>query len=209
MQQLLIEHFPLKITKQTINESLGKNRGKLILEGIIQRANAKNHNGRVYPKNILERELQKYIEGPIREKRAYGELDHPESQIVNLKNVSHNILEVWWDGDDVYGRIEILPTPSGDIAKSLIESGCTLGISSRAMGSVQSLDENTVEVQDDLSLVCWDLVSEPSTHQAFIKPVGELNENKKLDQSQTDNYKQINEIISDIICFHTGVCCLN
>ena len=209
MQQLLIEHFPLQITKQTINESLGRNNGKLILEGIIQRANAKNHNGRVYPKNILERELQKYLEGPIREKRAYGELDHPDSQIVNLKNVSHNILEVWWEGDDVYGRIEILPTPSGDIAKALIKSGCTLGISSRAMGSVQNLDENTVEVQDDLSLVCWDLVSEPSTHQAFIKPVEGLNENIQQISKPSKDYKQINEIISDIICFHTGVCCIN
>lgn len=206
MKQLLIDHFPIKITKSTLLEGSGRYAGKLILEGIIQRANAKNQNGRVYPREILERELQKYIEGPVNEKRAYGELDHPESQVVNLKNVSHNILEIWWDGDNVMAKLEILPTPSGDIAKALIESGCSLGISSRAMGSVTNLDENTVEVQDDLSLVCWDLVSEPSTHQAFVTPVNGLNENKT---KQTSNkYSQLNEIISDIICSHTGVCCI-
>jgi hypothetical protein len=207
MKKLLIEHFPLEITKKTLTESANKMGGPLILEGIIQRANAKNHNGRVYPKDILEREIQTYIEGPVTEKRAYGELDHPESQVINLKNVSHNILEIWWDGDDVKAKLQILPTPSGDIAKALIQSGCSLGISSRAMGSVQNLDENTVEVQDDLSLVGWDLVSEPSTHQAFVKEVGGLNES--ISKKQPGKYHQINEIISDIICSHTGVCCLN
>ena len=207
MNQLLIEHFPLQITKQTIVESSSRNGGKLILEGIIQRANAKNQNGRVYPKEILLREIQKYSEGPVAEKRAFGELDHPESQVVNLKNVSHNITKVWWNGDDVYGQIEILNTPSGNIAKAIIEAGCALGISSRAMGSVQSLGEGTVEVQDDLSMLCWDLVSEPSTQQAFMgeKKFG-INEN--FTPQTNTKYEKINDIISEIICQNTGLCCM-
>lgn len=203
--ELLIEYYPITWTKQQINESLRDNNGKLILEGVIQRANAKNQNGRVYPRHILEREIENYIQGPVTEKRAFGELDHPESQVVNLKNVSHNILKIWWDGDDVKARLEILPTPSGDIARAIIEAGCSLGISSRAMGSVQNLGEGTVEVQDDLSMVCWDLVSEPSTQKAFVHKVG-INEN--FIPVQTPKYTRLNEIISDIICSQTGICCI-
>ena len=206
MQQLLVEHFTLKVDPKLITESkrLGN---KLILEGVIQRANAKNQNGRVYPKNILIREIQNYIDGPVKERRAFGELDHPESQIVNLKNVSHNITDIWWNGDDVYGRIEILDTPSGQIAKAIIEAGCSLGISSRAMGSVETLTEGTVEVQDDLSMVCWDLVSEPSTQGAFMEQKNNLYENKT--QQVNNKYNQINDIISDIICINSGICCIN
>jgi hypothetical protein len=205
MQQLLIEHFNLKVDEKLITESR-KLGGKLILEGVIQRANAKNQNGRVYPKHILERELKKYIEGPIRERRAFGELDHPESQIVNLKNVSHNITDIWWNGDDVYGRIEILDTPSGQIAKAIIEAGCSLGISSRGMGSVQTLGEGTVEVQDDLSMVCFDLVSEPSTQGAFMEQKTGLYEN--VNHQNSPKYEKINDIISDIICLQSGICCI-
>jgi hypothetical protein len=203
-KQLLVEHFTFKVDPKQLVESkrIG---GKLILEGIIQRANAKNQNGRVYPKDILLREIQNYIDGPVKERRAFGELDHPESQIVNLKNVSHNITDIWWSGDDVYGRLEILETPSGQIAKAIIEAGCSLGISSRAMGSVQSLGEGTVEVQDDLAMVCWDLVSEPSTQQAFMVKKNGLNEGV---QSLINKYQNINDIISDIICINSG-CCIN
>ena len=206
MQQLLVEHFTLKVDPKLITESkrLGN---KLVLEGVIQRANAKNQNGRVYPKNILLREIQNYIDGPVKERRAFGELDHPESQIVNLKNVSHNITDIWWNGDDVFGRIEILDTPSGQIAKAIIEAGCSLGISSRAMGSVETLAEGTVEVQDDLSMVCWDLVSEPSTQGAFMEQKNNLYENKT--QPINNKYNQINNIISDIICINSGICCIN
>jgi len=206
MKKLLIEHFPLQINKQSLNEAV-RTGGKVILEGIIQRADAKNQNGRIYPREILEREIEKYIEGPVSQNRAMGELDHPESQVVNLKNVSHNIIKVWWQGDDVMGRLEILPTPSGNIAKALIESGITLGISSRAMGSIANLDENTVEVQDDLALVCWDLVSEPSTHEAYVREVG-LNENYTPQYNKPQKYQALNEIVSDIICFQTGICCI-
>lgn len=204
MQQLLIEHYSLKIDKKTINEGINRN-GKFLLEGTIQRADAKNQNGRIYPKSILEREIQRYIEGPVAEKRAFGELDHPDSQIINLKNVSHNILKIWWEGDDVKAQLEVLDTPSGNIVKALINAGCTVGISSRAMGSVQNLGEGTVEVQDDLNMVGWDFVSEPSTHQAFMEKVG-INENYQPKTIQ--KYAKLNEIIQEIICDATGQCCL-
>jgi len=204
MKQLLIEHFPLQINRQSLLEDI-KSGGDLILEGIIQRANAKNQNGRVYPKEILEREIEAYKQGPIAEHRSTGELDHPDSQVINLKNVCHRITEVWWDGDDVKAKLLILDTPSGNIVKALIKGGVQIGISSRAMGSVQNLGEGTVEVQDDLSLVCFDIVSEPSTQGAFVKPIG-INENY---QPQINTkYNKLNEIISDIICFESGVCCL-
>lgn len=204
-KQLLIEHFPLSLPKNYLQESLSQNGGKLVLEGIIQRANAKNQNGRVYPRDILEREIQKYIEGPVSEKRSTGELDHADNAIINLKNVCHLITKVWWDGDDVKARLEILNTPSGNIVKALVEGGVTIGISSRAMGSVQNLGEGTVEVQDDLSITCWDIVSEPSTHGAYVSPVG-LNENY-IPKVNT-KYQKVNEMISEIVCMQTGLCCL-
>lgn len=205
MPQLLIEHFPLSLPKNYLQESLSQNGGKLVLEGIIQRANAKNQNGRVYPRDILEREIQKYIEGPVNENRATGELDHPDSQIINLKNVCWKITKIWWEGDDVKARLEVLNTPSGNIVKALVEGNVRIGISSRAMGSVQNLGEGTVEVQDDLSMVCWDCVSEPSTQNAWVDPIG-LNENY-IPKVNT-KYTKLNEIISEIICSETGICCL-
>lgn len=124
-----------------------------------------------------------------------GELDHPDSQVVNLANVSHNVLDLWWQGNDLMGKIEILGTPSGNIAKELLKAGIRLGISSRGMGSVKELGEGKVEVQDDFEIVCWDLVSNPSTQGAFMNP--SLNESV---QSTTNNkYTRINSLISDII----------
>lgn len=206
MKQLLVEHFPLIISEQLLNENI-KNNSKFFVEGIIQRANAKNQNGRIYPKAILEREIQRYKDGPVAERRSFGELDHFETAVVNLKNVSHVITDIWWDGDDVIAKLEILDTPCGNIAKALFKAGLSVGISSRAMGSVESLDEGTVEVQDDLSLSCWDLVSEPSTQGAFVKPLG-LNENYNPTQIK-DKYSNINKILEEILCNATGQCCLN
>ena len=205
MKQLLIEHFPLEINKQKLSESISSNGGKLVLEGVIQRADAKNQNGRVYPKAILEREIERYIQGPVAENRSTGELDHPDSAVINLKNVCWIIKEIWWEGNDVKARLEVLNTPSGNIVKALVEGGVRIGISSRAMGSVQSLGEGTVEVQDDLSMTCWDCVSEPSTQQAFVDPVG-LNEN--YIPKQNPKYSKINEMVQEIVCFESGICCL-
>ena len=140
----------------------------LILKGILQRANALNQNGRVYPKDILEREIRNY-DKLIRENRAFGELDHAAEPIVNMKNVSHMIKEIWMEGDTVYGRVQILDTPCGQIIKAIIEAGGKPGISSRALGSLVR-ENNANVVQDDLQIICWDFVSEPSTQQAFMLP---------------------------------------
>ena len=203
-KQLLIERISnFTLTPQLLQESVRVNKGRLIVEGIVQRADAKNGNGRVYPKDTLEREVQKYKDTYIKENRALGELDHPESPIINLKNVCHNILELWWQGDDVMGKIEILPTPSGNILKELLLAGITVGISSRAMGSVKQIGE-TVEVQDDLDIVCWDFVSTPSTQGAFMEVV---NESINYDiPKQQPQLQKINELITDILCNRAGFC---
>ncbi len=201
MKQLLIEFIPFSVSPQVLSESL-KNGGELFVEGIVQRANAKNQNGRVYPKEILERESQKYIEGPIKENRSWGELDHPESSIINLKNASHKVTKLWWDGDDLYGRIKILSTPSGNILKELFKEG-NVGISSRGMGSVSNLGEGTVEVQDDFDLLCWDFVSTPSTYGSYMTPI---NENLDPNTKTPDKYSRLNQLITEILCDRGNYC---
>jgi hypothetical protein len=217
MRQILVEYLPFTYSASTITES-SKSSGKFIVEGVLQRAGSKNQNGRIYPKAILEREVAKYQDTEIKERRALGELDHPESSVVNLKNVSHNILKVRWQGDDVYGTIEILDTPSGNILKSLFKSGVTLGISSRGLGSVKQLDETTVEVQDDFQLLCWDFVSNPSTQGAFMSPIGahgyggignSVYESVNHSTGGVQILSEIDQLIHEIICDLSGVCCVD
>lgn len=191
---LLIDSIgALSVTPEQITESINKNGGRLILSGVMQRAEATNQNGREYPKAILEREIQKYKKVFVTEKRALGELDHPDSAVVNLANVCLNVLDLWWDGANVMGKIEILPTPSGNIAKNLLGAGIRLGISSRGMGSVKNIGEGKVEVQDDFEIVCWDLVSNPSTQGAFMN---NLNESVG---TKTSKFNKVNTLIGDII----------
>jgi hypothetical protein len=206
-KQVLIEYFAFQPSPKSLHEAKTSRDGNLIVEGVVQHADATNENRRVYPKPVLEREVEKYVKGPVAENRALGELDHPDSSIINLKNVCHNIKSLWWDGDDLMGKIEILPTPSGNILKSLFINNITVGISSRGMGSVKPLGEGTVEVQDDFELLCWDFVSTPSTQGAFMRPVGTMNEN--YNPSKTYNkYTKVNQLISEIICSQTGICCI-
>ena len=201
MKENLIEYRPF-VFKKVLTE--GVDNGPLIVEGVVQKAGEKNQNGRVYPKKVLDREIKSYKAGPVSENRAYGELDHPDSQVINLGNTCHVVRDVWWDGDDVIGRIEILDTPSGRILQTLFNRGLTVGISSRGLGSVKEVYEsNTVEVQDDFELLCWDFVSTPSTHGAYVQPVSQLNENIS---SPVYRYDNVNTIISDIICNNTGMC---
>ena len=162
----------------------------------------KNGNGRYYPREILEREVKNYIDGPVKENRALGELDHPDSSIINLKNVSHNIKFIKWDGDDVIGTIEILPTPSGNILTELFRNGITVGVSSRGMGSLQPNSNGVQEVQDDFELLCWDFVSTPSTPGAYVHPISE-----GLDVSNQPiiKYNIVNEVITEILC-NNGQC---
>ena len=202
---LIRDYLPFNFNLKEINESITKNNGKLIVKGVLQRANAKNQNGRVYPRPILEREATKYIQTEIAGRRALGELDHPESSVVNLRNVSHNILEMHWDGDDLCGTIEILNTPSGNILKELFKANVNVGISSRAMGSTKQIDEDTSEVEDDLQMIAWDFVSNPSTHGAFMKPVNESVEVKK----ENKKYIKADELIHEVICKLSGVCCIS
>jgi hypothetical protein len=206
-KQVLIEYFSFQPSPQSLTEAKLSSNRNLIVSGVVQRAESKNQNGRIYRKETLERETEKYIAGPIAENRALGELDHPESSIINLKNVSHNIKSLWWDGDDLMGDIEVLPTPSGNILKELFLNNITVGISSRGMGSVKPLGEGTVEVQDDFELLCWDFVSTPSTQGAFMRPVG-LNENFTPTLFKGNKYSVVNNLISEIICSQTGICCL-
>ena len=151
---LLTEYRPFKVSKQLVEQSIKENK-PLRVSGIIQRAETKNQNERVYPKEVLMREIKKYIEGPVKERRALGELDHPESSVINLQNVSHNIVEIKVKDNDVYGTFEILSTPAGNILKELFRNGITVGVSSRGMGSVEeNQTEGTVQVQDDFELLC-------------------------------------------------------
>jgi len=200
---LLQEYRPFKVDKQLVESSIRENK-TLIVTGKLQAADTKNQNGRVYPEDILKREVEQYMKGPVAENRAMGELDHPESSVINLQNVSHTIKRCWWEGDSVMGDVEVLNTPAGNILKALFASGITVGISSRGMGSVsENLAEGTVEVQDDFELLCWDFVSTPSTHGAFMAPKG-LNEGKI--QVPEFKYTNVNNIIRDIICDNTGTC---
>lgn len=193
---VLREWTPLSCSPSLIKESKEMYDGKIILSGIIQRANTLNQNGRVYPRPILEREIMNY-QKLIRENRALGECDHPDSSVVELKNVSHIVREAYMQGDDVYGKIEILDTPSGKIIQSLIESGVTLGISSRGVGSTVSQGGNQV-VQDDFQLICFDMVSEPSTPGAFM-----LKENKTINRKELDKFfnqsDKIDRMFNDIL----------
>jgi hypothetical protein len=199
MKSLLIDHTPFQQANLTLLEGKGNRDGLVTLVGKLQEAEQKNGNGRVYPREILEREVQKYAEGPVKTRTALGELDHPEASVVNLSNSSHIITKVWWKGNDLMGQLQLLPTPAGNIAKALVMAGIPLGISSRGMGSVKQLGE-TVEVQDDFELLCWDLVSVPSTPMAYMK----LAESKKF--GSTKDYGKVNSLITEIICNATGVC---
>lgn len=172
MKNLLVEYNVINYTKDLIVEAADVTKPLVLKNVLLQRAEAKNQNGRIYPQEVLQREAGMYKENFVAQRRALGELDHPESPVVNLKNVCCNVTELWFEGQDVRGNIEILSTPSGNIVRELIKNNIRLGVSSRGMGSVKSIGENTVEVGDDFNLICFDIVSNPSTIGAFI------NENK-------------------------------
>ena len=205
MRNLLVDYTPFHVTPAVIAESKAANNGRVIVTGVLQRAEAPNQNERIYPKSILEREVNKYKSEQIAQRRALGELDHPESSVVNLSNVSHNVVDVWWEGNDLVGKVEVLPTPAGNILKELLSMNITLGISSRGLGSVKQMAEGTVEVQDDFELLCWDFVSNPSTHGAFMKPAGM---NESIDKTKSTKYNKVNSIISEMLCDLTCKCAL-
>ena len=199
MKQLIVDYLPFQITPEQINESIKENNGKLVVRGVLQRAEAKNQNGRIYPRETLMREAKKYEKEFVNEKRAMGELDHPESSVVNLQNVSHNITEMHWEGDNLLGTVEVVGTPSGNILKELFKAGIKLGISSRGMGSVETVNEDgdqVVKVQPDFELIAFDFVSNPSTHGAFMFPMNESVDNTQQGRTCGD-YCKVESIIND------------
>ena len=197
MKEIIVDYIPFEITPQQINESMKNNDGRLVVKGVLQRAEAKNQNGRVYPKETLMREAKKYQEVQIAERRALGELDHPDSSVVNLNNVSHNVLEMHFKGNDLVGTVEVLGTPAGNILKELFKSGIKLGISSRGVGSTKSQGDMQI-VQDDFQLICWDFVSEPSTPGAFMMKEGKVVSSQFINNvfNKTD---RIDRIFNDIL----------
>jgi len=195
-RQILIETQPFTVSPIQITEGARSNNGNTIVEGLLATAEKINGNGRYYPREIWEREIKRYQDEHVANNNALGELDHPDSSVVNLKNACHNIKKIWWDGDRIYGQLEILPTPSGNILKALIQNGITVGVSSRGMGSLKQIGE-TLEVQDDFSLLCWDFVSTPSNKGSWMQPV---NLNESLNQKSFSKYSKVNSIITDILC---------
>jgi len=175
-KQLLTEYFelcPNGYCDDVLTESDKRfiKEGGIILSGVMQRSDMRNGNGRVYPHAILEREMKNYKK-LVEERRALGELDHPDQSVINLRNVSHLVTEVWWNGKDVMGKMQVLNTPSGQVLKELINANVKIGISSRGTGSVRESKGDTI-VEDDFQLICFDMVSEPSTHGAFMSPRNE------------------------------------
>ncbi len=195
-KQLLTEWQNFDITKEMISESREKNGGKIVLRGILQKSDTLNQNGRIYPQHILEREVRNYQKF-INENRALGECDHPESSVVELKNVSHIIRSASMQGGVCYGTVELLDTPSGKILQSLVESGITLGISSRGVGSTKTSGDNQI-VQDDFQLICWDFVSEPSTPGAFMMREGRNVSESDLRRHFTKS-DRVDRILNDIL----------
>ena len=207
-KEVLLEYLPFVPLPKQLNEARSSPNKSLIVSGKVQAADKPNANKRIYDYDTLKKQVQIYSEGPVAEKRALGELDHPESSIINLKNVCHNISKLWWDGKDLYAEFEILDTPSGNILKQLFLAGINVGVSSRAMGSVTPIGEGLVQVGEDLELIGWDFVSTPSTYGAYIGLVGGLNEGYSSRNTQEDRYKSVNKLISDILCNYSGVCCI-
>ena len=196
MKEVLIEVQSFNVRPVSLTESVAPS-GNPLVEGILATAEVKNGNGRYYSKDLWEREINKY-KVLVDENRATGELDHPDSSIINLQNVSHIIREMWWDGDNVIGKIEVLPTSAGNILKALIENNVQVGVSSRGMGSLE--DRNGVlEVQDDFELLCWDFVSTPSNPGSYMHMI------KEGQEVQVDKYSKINTLLSEILCAN-GTC---
>ena len=191
-KKLLIETHAIKVSPSQLTENVNRENGNLIVEGILATAEVKNGNGRYYKKELWDREMEKYDQ-LVKERRSMGELDHPESTVINLKNVSHIVTDYNWDGDQLMGKIEILPTPSGNILKELIKNGITVGVSSRGMGSLEQ-NGSVMEVQDDFELLCWDFVSTTSNPGSFMSVLQEGKE------TVTYDYTKINQIITKILC---------
>ena len=211
-QQILIEYLLFKPQPKQLTEARLNPRVPFLVSGKIQAADKPNANHRIYDFDTLKKQVALYEQGPVAEKRALGELDHPETSVINLKNVCHNITKMWWEGKDLFGEFEILDTPSGNILKELFLAGINVGVSSRAMGSVTPIGEGLVQVGEDLELIGWDFVSTPSTYGAYTHMTPETIAANGLRENYVPkiNNKQdlVSRLISEIICTQSGVCCV-
>jgi len=211
-KQVLIEYLPFKPQPKQLTEARMNPRAPFLVSGKMQAADKPNANHRIYDYATLKKQVGLYEEGPVAEKRALGELDHPETSVINLKNVCHNITRMWWENKDLYGEFEILDTPSGNILKQLFLAGINVGVSSRAMGSVTPIGEGLVQVGEDLELIGWDFVSTPSTYGAYTHMTPETIAANGLRENYVPkiNNKQdlVSRLISEIICTQSGICCI-
>jgi len=180
---IISEYYTFESPNREMIIEAEKKHQPIVMSGILQKADTLNKNGRVYPYDILKREADNYME-LIKENVAGGELDHPDSAVVSLANVSHRVVEMWWNNKELWGRVQIADTPAGDTLKGLLKSGFKLGISSRGVGSVKSEGDRDI-VQDDFELIAFDYVSNPSTPGAYLfkegymRPVRNVNEGAK------------------------------
>lgn len=199
-KKLLMECITFEADQKLIKEASENTNQPFRVKGVLQRKGKKNQNGRIYPDEILIREAQKYTQTFIQDRRAMGELDHPESSVVNLKNVSHNVIEMHWDGDDLVGTVEVLTTPNGNILRELFRNGIKLGISSRGLGSLKKISEGTAVVGDDFELIAFDFVSNPSTQGAFMAPAGQIALAENIVKNPiTNKWEKTDEIIRNIL----------
>ena len=201
-RKLLVEIQTFRMDSNLLRESLANPNAPFRVKGIFQRAGIENQNHRVYRKDTLVREVAKYVNTLVREHRALGELDHPESPVVNLRNVSHNVVDLHWEGDDLVGTVEVLTTPSGNILRELFKNGINVGISSRALGSLNKISESTAEVGNDLELIAFDFVSNPSVAGAFMFPESTMTLQESVQRVKnptTGKWENMNKIVRDIL----------
>lgn len=201
-RKLLVECITFEADPNLLRESAEHPNQPFRVSGVLQRKGKKNQNGRIYPDEVLLREAQKYAQTFIADRRAMGELDHPESSVVNLKNVSHNVVEMHWQGDDLLGTVEVLTTPNGNILRELFRNGIKLGISSRGLGTLKKISENSAIVGDDFELIAFDFVSNPSTQGAFMAPMGRgqvaLSEGM-VRNPVTNHWERTDDIVRNIL----------
>jgi Prohead core protein serine protease len=199
-KKLLVECITFEVEPSLLKESVDNPNKPFRVSGILQRKGKKNQNGRIYPDEILMREVEKYSNTFVKERRALGECDHPSDSVVNLKNVSHNIVELHWNGDDLVGTAEILTTPNGNILRELFRNGIKLGISSRGLGSLKKISENSAIVGDDFELVAFDFVSNPSTQGAFMAPNSQVSLAEGIVKNPISNrWERADDIVRNIL----------
>lgn len=199
-KKLLMECITFEADQRMLRESTEHPNRPFTVRGVLQRKGKKNQNGRIYPDEILIREANKYASTFIADHRAMGELDHPESSVVNLKNVSHAVTEMHWQGDDLMGTVEVLTTPNGNILRELFRNGIKLGISSRGLGTLKKINETSAVVGDDFELIAFDFVSNPSTQGAFMAPVGQVPLAEGIVQNPvTHRWERTDDIVRNIL----------